>query len=288
MKQRYIYPELSSKDYGFVRLGGAGLANNMYVVARAVVLTQKINGEMLRPTWEKFSLGPILRHEQDKRCYFGLFRKGKIPSWKKLYLLKALPVVSEETLLELLPESVVIRVTGLKKYFEDLLDSIELVQAYFREEILPSAIAGVPKSPIPAIGVHVRLGDFNPSLRINLNWYREIILQLQQAASHPLEIRLFSDGRDDELTPLLECPGVKRVFYGNALADIVALSRMQLVIGSDSTFSGWGIFLGQMPAIFSHRHYGQVHKNKENDLLLGEDIHIPKNFLTMLKQKNIL
>ena len=80
---------------------------------------------------------------------------------------------------------------------------------------------------------------------------------------------MFSDGSDVELAPLLTMPGVVRSYYGNALADIVAISKCRLLIGSDSTFSGWGAFLGNVPCVFAHLHYGKI--LPENALMLISD-----------------
>lgn len=66
----YIYPKLSEKDCMLFRLGGAGLGNILFTYARAVIYVQKHeNAEMIWPTWFSFKLGPILRHESDKRFY---------------------------------------------------------------------------------------------------------------------------------------------------------------------------------------------------------------------------
>lgn len=82
---RYIYPQLSlkpSQDFGFFRLGGPGLANCLFVVARAYLKAKDLNCEMLRPTWERLSIGQFIRREKDKRFYRGLFKNESI--WMKL------------------------------------------------------------------------------------------------------------------------------------------------------------------------------------------------------------
>jgi hypothetical protein len=56
-----------------------------------------------------------------------------------------------------------------------------------------------------------------------------------------------SDGTDDELQPLLALPGVVRSRSANALDDLRVLSRASLIVGSRSTFSAWGAFLGDVP-----------------------------------------
>ena len=51
----------------------------------------------------------------------------------------------------------------------------------------------------------------------------------------------------------------------NAMADIYAISRCRYLIGSDSTFSGWGAFLGQVPCVFFRKHYGKVLRDEANE-----------------------
>ena len=77
MKQKYIYPDLAGNprlDFGWFCLGGPGLANCMFVASRAYSLSKRLEVPMFQPSWAKFSIGPYLRHEADKRHYFNLFR----------------------------------------------------------------------------------------------------------------------------------------------------------------------------------------------------------------------
>ena len=92
---------------------------------------------------------------------------------------------------------------------------------------------------------------------------------IQQAIKeNKYEFFLFSDGSDEELEELLQLPKVSRLFTGSALGDILALSKCNAIIGSDSTFSGWGAFLGQVPVVFPKQHFGRVLKNNEQELVL--------------------
>ena len=51
------------------------------------------------------------------------------------------------------------------------------------------------------------------------------------------------------------------------IADIYAISKCCFMIGSDSTFSGWGAFLGQVPCVFFRKHYGQVLMDKSKEIV---------------------
>ena len=65
---------------------------------------------------------------------------------------------------------------------------------------------------------------------------------------------------------MLELPNVQRVFWGNALKDMVAMSKADLLLASGSTFSLWARFLGRLDAI---AYPGQL---REKIALDGENI----------------
>lgn len=85
MKHReFYYPVLSNRDYGYFRIGGPGLANCMFLAAKAYIEARKNNGIFIAPTWRKLSIGPLLRHEKDKRVYNGLFNDIGLKGLAKL------------------------------------------------------------------------------------------------------------------------------------------------------------------------------------------------------------
>lgn len=271
----YIYPQLSlklSQDAGFFRLGGAGLANCLFVAARAHLRAKDLGREMLRPTWERLSIGQALRGERDKRFYCGLFKDESV--WKKLR--KACLIRFGRN---------IETVSGLGNYFEDILDRRDEVRTWFFDAVEASAIEDVPADMRKSIAVHVRLGDFPESMRVPIEWYCEIVKQVQVSVGGELDIQIFSDGRDDELESLLRIPGARRVFYGNALADIVAISRCgMLVAGKYSTFSAWGAYLGNVPSVFSEIDYGRVLPDSQFDIRLGDSTEVPAYFLKYIKE----
>jgi hypothetical protein len=67
---------------------------------------------------------------------------------------------------------------------------------------------------------------------------------------------LFSDGNDAELADILKMPAVQRLHFGSALADMLAMSRSNVLVVS-STFSMWSSFLGAVPSIY---YPGQRHQ----------------------------
>lgn len=282
MKGKYIYPCLeTSHDWGFIRLGGSGLANCMFVAARAYGLAKKYNIPMLNPTWGKFSIGPYIRKEKDKRNYFGLFDKYGISGIKKFFLINCSSF--SEDFIENFENanSGVLKVVGLRNYFQDL-DPYES-QKFFEEIVKPNVLSVVNATDFSnKVAVHVRLGDYSNNRRIPLEWYKGMIISLLEV-NKSLEFLIFSDGTDDELGLLLGLSQTKRIYFGNALSDMFAISRCRLVVASDSTFSAWGAFLGQKPIIFSKRHFPSIYTDKcLMEFVVGETVSIPD------KLKNVL
>ena len=117
----------------------------------------------------------------------------------------------------------------------------------------------VRSSPEPYFACHVRLGDFAISrthaeiaavnVRLPLEWYREQIRQLQRLFPRIPTI-IFSDGDADELESLLILPNVHLAYNRQPLEDLLGLMRARCTICSGSSFSAWGVFLGERPAIW--------------------------------------
>ncbi|HYZ20873.1 MAG TPA: alpha-1,2-fucosyltransferase, partial [Rhodopila sp.] len=138
-------------------------------------------------------------------------------------------------------------------------------RAMIRDRLLQ--ILATPPRTTPQWGAgdyaaaHIRLGDFLPgqpeqimsgrvaNLRIPLSWYRRVIERLRLVCPD-LPIRIFSDGREQELADILAIKGVVLRQEPSDIADLLALAQARLLIGSNSTFSRWAAFLGDMPSIW--------------------------------------
>lgn len=261
-----MYPALSNMDYGYFRLSGPGLANCMFVAARAYINAKLKNTEMISPTWRKFSIGPLLRGENDKRVYSNLFSEKGITGLRKLLILK-------------LQKHRLNTFSGCGDYFLDLEPHYNLVLEYFNDIIRPDTIEQVPCENLKeSIAVHVRLGDYVNSWRISLDWYKGIIKNILEINPNQKFV-IFSDGTDEELKTLLELPNTEKVFYGNAFADIWAISKCKMVIASMSTFSAWGAFLGRIPILFNKRNFPSVFSGNMLEEVIGDSTTIPESFI---------
>jgi hypothetical protein len=275
----FVYPKLPAiYDFRFIRFRGAGLANCMFVASRAFLIAQNYGWNLINPTWGNIILGPYLRNEKDKRHYSGLFKNTGISGLSKLFCLLNLKKITLESAIAGKKGKVVIE--GLGNYFEDLLYAQEKVKIFIYGILKREAISEVENIDFKnVIGVHIRLGDFQSERRTSINWYEAVVKEIIASHGSKYKFFVFSDGQDHELFKLLSIPQVERVFFGNALSDIIALSKCKLIIGSDSTFSAWGAFLEQVPIIFPRRHFGEVLINKEKELVYNGNFNHLRSFI---------
>jgi hypothetical protein len=277
----YIYPKFDSfLDIG-IRIGGFGLANCLFVYSRAIILEKKYGYKLINPTWERMGIGQYLRKEKDKRNYFGLFKPDGVTGLKKYFLIlfgKKIDLKKELKKKCIFPQLIVVE--GLSDYFIPLLP----YQEFLRNRILNIAKS---KSAITKdnnyIGIHIRLGDYSQERRTSLDWYKKQILRIKKITQNKAKFLLFSDGSDIELQSILEIDGVKKCFAGNALADILTLSNCSFIIGSDSTFSGWAVFLGQKPAIFQKKHFGRILIEQDKEQIISDKDDLPTNMIKYLE-----
>lgn len=260
MKDKYLYPRLTwSYDFGWFRLKGVGLANCLFLAAKAYVNEKKGMGKMLEPTWLKFSPGPFIRHEKDKRIYSHLFNHYGIRGFKKFFILITRRYRND-----------VIMDSDLATYFCEFNQDYDLVKEYIDRITRPETIKNVNTDILSdEIAIHARFGDFPNHLRTDINWYVGIVKNLLEVNPN-LKFALFSDGTDEELKPLTDIPTVRKAFYGNAFADMYAISKCKLLIASDSTFSGWGAFMGRVPIVFNHRHFPPVYAGDVPEIILSD------------------
>lgn len=255
MGNKYVYPQVPGHDFYLFRTMGSGLANCLFIYARAIVYSHQMGSKIITPTWFNLGIGPYIRLQKDKRHYLGLFNsKGEISGLNKVFKL-------------IFYRKEIKFIKGLGNYFKDILDYSEIIASYIESHVNPSLLDLLNNFDFTnCVAVHVRLGDYPENVRIPIDWYKKKIESIQK--THPeYKFIIFSDGQDDELIDLVTIGNVKRVFFGNAIADILAISKCCYLIGSDSTFSGWGAFLGQVPCIFLRKHYGPVLQDKTKEIV---------------------
>jgi hypothetical protein len=228
----------------------AGLANMLMPWGRAVVWADAHGAPVLAPRWFKVRLGPYRRRERDKRRYDRCFTSdGHVAGWRRTRVLATATLVDESFEDETVGSSsaVAVRFTGLDGYLEPLLGHHELLdqrlRGMTREDLLPAESG-------PFVGVHVRLGDYPTAWRQPVDWYEGVVLGLRAQLGRGFPVRIFSDGTDEELSPLMALRDAVRAPERSAVTDLIQLSQAQCIVASASTFSSWAGFLRQAPMIW--------------------------------------
>lgn len=234
-------------------IGRAGLGNELFPVLRAADVSVSESRVLIWPTWFQLKIGPILRRERDKRMYWLLFRTPGPVSVVRLLWAKVRGVPHRSST----SNDTYVTVRGMDNYF----DGVRIPGPEFRDLLTGRARRGVisSTSPKPYIAFHVRLGDFSrvgasesEVSKNNTSSPIEWFVARARAArvAHPgAPIFVCSDGDDAELAPLLRVDGVSRSAGRNALDDLVFLSYASGIVGSRSTFSAWGAYLGNAPMV---------------------------------------
>lgn len=287
----YAYPKLSEHDLGFVRLGGAGLGNIMFTWAWAAVFARDHHCRLIWPTWPSIKLGPILRREKDKRFYGDLFCSGgdEITGVQKVWKLARLSRVpeTEKESISLCDETIV-EFRGFEGCFDEILLEYEYVREMIVSHLREKNRRPLEKDVSGVIGIHVRLGDFGRvseeevkagrhDSALPIEWYVEMVQQIRKYAGWEVPAEVFSDGTEEELEKLLQCPQVTRSGYGTSIADIVALSRFPLLIASGSSFSMWARYLGRANCIcYPNQRKQQILTPAEKNFEIEVETEIPK------------
>ncbi|WP_289766029.1 hypothetical protein [Bacteroides acidifaciens] len=264
---KYIYPKLPAYiSSPLIRIGGNGLANCLFVYAKAIVYGHCYNLPIITPTWLNLSFGTYLRLQADKRHYYGLFNSNnEISGLRKMWLLAKLQSTTDIKKFIIEKDTNLLIVEGIYDFFKPLIDYHEIIKNYILEHINPKLLEKINNFDFTdTLAVHIRLGDFPINRRIPIDWY---ISEIKKHKRYN-RVLIFSDGQDEELKDLLYLPNMERVFFGGAIQDIIAISRCSYLIGSDSSFSAWGAFLGQVPCSFYRTQFGIILKDSSKQIIV--------------------
>lgn len=244
-------------DYVYPDLGREGLGNLLFPLARALVLCEVLDAQLLLPQWHKLRLGPMIRRERDLRRYHRLFlRPSPRAVAKRARVLATSTLVSEDhVVIRRRSATSTMVVRGMDDRFASLNGAAPVLLKYLTQTARPGVLAGAT-SAVPYVALHIRLGDFQPSesevgrpsiildnTSTPISWFVSAVGALRKAGWKD-RILVASDGSDDQLKPVLDLPGVVRSDGSNALDDLMSLAGARLLVGSGSSFSAWGAFLG--------------------------------------------
>jgi hypothetical protein len=262
-----VYPVLGGwLDLWFARLFGHGLGNSFYSYFHAVALAERLNAVIVAPAWFSLKIGPLLRGEGSKRFYWRMFRPlpGEVRGLPKFFTL--LVHYRRRVIVEIGGSSQPSLVSGALNAVTCRKFTFHGLHAY--RDVIRQRLLGIVRHAVPPghcwgqgghIAAHVRLGDFQvadlkvvrnniANKRIPLSWYVNVVRTLRQRyPDKPAYV--FSDGKEHELQPLLEL-GAKLYRSGSDITDLLMMSAASIFVGSNSTYSRWAAFLGNMLSIW--------------------------------------
>lgn len=260
-----FYPILGAElDLGYVRLSGHGLGNGFYSYFHALALAIENGGAVVSPPWHSIKPARILRGKFGERSYWDLFKThpNDVSGTRKFraLLLKRHDINAASS--ERRASHGHLNVVACWPFtFRGLHKHRELIRKRFSEITREAPPAGHSWGSGRYAAVHVRMGDFGKpatieelesgntnNLRIPLSWYKHAIVEISNRRPD-LPIYIISDGSAAELSELLS----DRVCIqktGSDIGDLYALSGASVLIGSNSTYSRWAAFLGDMPTVW--------------------------------------
>ncbi len=255
----YAYPKLSRTDLWWFRAGGDGLGNLLFNWARCLSHCRQDGYQMIWPAWASIKPKNLRVNPHDFRFYGNLFSRpaGVVGGWEKARILATSHWVPEAKRQWARPGDLVIY-RGMGGYFQPFRWDHALISRALAAMTRPSHKLGLGQR-FP-VGIHIRRGDFlrgrteseirrRDGIAIPIEWYTAALEALRGKIGER-EARVFSDGTDRELQPILDMPHVTRCDYGSAIGDLLALSGARYLIASGSTFSMWASYLGQMPTVW--------------------------------------
>lgn len=247
----YHFPELSRPDLGIFRGPGPGLGNLLFPVARALQAQRQTGGIMVFPTMRQIKIGTYFRREKDKRTYGEIFRPrtlAEVADWVRATTQRKRLETDSDL------HAQVVRYVGMGRQFHDLSPEPDFLRQFLWD---------ASRMPVPVhnydVAIHVRLGDFAPpnasatqkNIQVPLEWYREALdAALELLGGGVQRGILFSDEAPEAVIGKLGLKGFIPEPRGTALTSILLMSQAKVLIGSRSTFSLWGQYLGQSHAFW--------------------------------------
>jgi hypothetical protein len=251
----YVFAKLGRFEFLLTRFFGSGLGNILFPWARSVVAAKKYGLQPIQPTWLNLRVGSIIRRESDLRFYSDLFvnTNNDICGLKKIIILLFSKKVTENELEQGYPhKNSTVIFTGVQGYFLPIINDYCFINSQLIKITSSKHLLGLSYDFSNSISLHVRLGDFKVGKQTTpIAWFVNVVNLVRKNFGLNLRVYIFSDGSDAELAPLLALDNSQRLAFGSSIADLLALSRSNIFIGSkDSTFSMWASYLGRMPVIW--------------------------------------
>jgi hypothetical protein len=256
----------------------AGLGNKLFVWAQAYVFSVRNNCPLYVKKWSNFHVKAWLRGEWNYRNYSLYFKPHTLSEditmlYSQTFGQKTL--VSSKDFLKIMnhSKSTYYSLTEMPHWldaFKGLKEYRAMIKTEFFQYLTPLVQKKAEKYDSPMIGVHIRMGDFRKlpenvdfksvgGTRTPLEYFIHLITAIRQFVGNDLPAIIFSDGKDEELSAILNLPNVKRMPKDLDIVDLIVLSKSRILIQSaGSTFSQWATFLSPDDTI-AIIHYDHAH-----------------------------
>ena len=244
---------------------GAGLGNEVRVLAKAYLGAQVLGAELVEQPWglNRFRYGGEMGHNLVLPAAAFVSR-----AWTPTVTIGKPDFVAGQDYVQLLsdlapslPERFVLRhASGMKGG----LWGIRQARQFLRDRLGFQDQARPPGSPV-RIGLHVRRGDFSPGVvrpgtfntRLGLEWTTAAAVAVAEGVPGDREFVLFTDARPDEVDGLVrQLGGTAPVALagGSVLEDLAGLAACDWLVPAISSYSMLAVFLGESRYVWPHEH----------------------------------
>jgi hypothetical protein len=257
---------------------GMGLGNRLFAWARCRIFAKRHGVRVIAPVWFRPGVGILLRGgiELDdpwQLFYSGLFRAhaGEIPApmgaARTLGCEKICDQDLEESFLErpdrsfLERQDLLLVFQGYRGFFRPLAGFSDYIHAELRSITRARYLDRVDALGELPIVINIRHGaDFPDSVieggllkagtKTPIPWFVRSLEAIREAVKADVPALIVSDARVEALRPLLAMPEVRLLRPTSPISDLLAVAKAKVLLASgSSSFSAWGAWLGQMPAI---------------------------------------
>jgi hypothetical protein len=253
------------KSIVVAKLPNAGLGNKMLTFSRAFCYAKEHDLKLYTVNWISFQMGTLLRLERSLRIY-NYFEKREILSAFRLFSKKIVRKREHEGALFNSEKKYYIfsKIFIDNDYFIGLRENRVLIKEELIRILKKDVQNQIEKLVKPDVSLHIRRGDFkNGSTLTGLSYFIDVLKFIKSKVQRELNIVVFSDGNDEELSDILKIEGVSRAIKQPDIVDIFQMSKSKIFVPSiGSTFSYWGAFLSNGIVI---RHKDEWHSNFLDD-----------------------
>jgi len=251
-----------SDAYSFAAFPNAGLANKLFVWARASCFAHLNQIPILCSSWGVVHWGSLFRRDQRARFYGKTFTgSSALDPLRRSFVVASYARVHASNVARLeRPRSIPTLYVfsgypATEDYFEQIREHRDLLRESLVRIVRSRHRARLKSMIPPVIAVHVRAGDFRPlrdgeefgrwgHVRAPLSYYLDLINGVRALAGTCLPVTIFSDSSEGVVRSLLSLENTSMAERSPDIVDLLQLSRSKVLITSpSSTFSYWAGFL---------------------------------------------